>query len=74
MLTEQEIVERYEAGYSIDYIAEVCTYEDFVERWKDIRKSKKEKRQRLTKGKARELVELAIKEHIIAERRGEARC
>ena len=64
MLTKNEIVERYMAGNTIDYLVKLCTYKDYVERQKAKKKSKKEQKEKLTKDDARLLVEQTICEYI----------
>ena len=64
MLTEQEIVERYKMGNTVDYIIDYCSREDFVERWHAKKINPKDTKRRLTKREIRKMVEDAIAKHI----------
>ena len=65
MLTEQEIVERYKMGNTIDYIVDYCSREDFVERWHAKKANAKNIKKRLTKREIREMVEDAINNYLL---------
>ena len=64
MLTDEEIVERYKMGNSIEYIVDYCSREDYVERWHAKRTNAKGVRKGLSKNEIRRLVQRAIADYI----------
>lgn len=65
MLTEQEIVERFKMGNTVDYIVNYCSREDFVERWHAKKANAKEVKKRLTKREIRKMVEDAVTNYLL---------